>query len=166
MLVVLALATGALAFLSRVINAALAVRVRSLPGSLVNHVVGTLGAGALLIVGVRTGAFHLAPVPPVYLIGGCLGVLVVAASNYAAARIGIVLLSMLLLAFQLLTSAAIDHYAWLGAERLPLTPRKGLGLLLLIAGALLVLTERPKQDAPHPPGVPGPQPTDDQRAAG
>lgn len=144
----LALFSGALTSMSRVINAALGARVGSLHGSFVNHVVGTLGAAALLALGLGAGTLGIGGLPLVYYAGGCLGVLVVAASNYAAARIGVVLLSMLMLSFQLATSAVIDHYGWLGAARLPFSLQKGAGLLLLIAGALLALTERSGQRRP------------------
>ena len=138
----LAAANGLLTVMSRIVNASLGAAVGSLHGSFVNHLVGTLGAGALLLVGWRTGLFELASVPLVYFIGGCLGVLVVAASNYAVRRIGTALFAVLLLTGQLFTSAAIDHYSLMGEMRVLMTPPKLAGLFLLLLGALLVLTDR------------------------
>ena len=148
MFFLLGVVNGGLTALSRVVNAALGARVGSLKGSLVNHVVGALAAGLLVLVGLGTGTLYLSGVPIVYLTGGCIGVLVVAASNYAAARIGVTLLSMLMLTFQILSSAAIDHYGWLGADTLPVTPQRGLGIILLTVGTLIALSDpAPKKAA-------------------
>lgn len=146
MFFILGIINGALTALSRAINAALGARVGELKGSFVSHAVGSLTAGFLVLGvalgGVGTGQLSLGDVPVLYLSGGCAGVLVVAAGNYAAARIGVTLLAMLMLTFQLATSAFIDHFGWLEAQVVPITPQRGLGLLLLAAGALIVLTER------------------------
>lgn len=134
--------------LSRVVNAVLSDRVGSLRGSLVNHAVGWIGSGLLLAFGIGTGVLQLGGVSWLYLSGGCLGVLVVAASNYAVRHIGTVLFSVLLLTFQLVTSAVIDHFALLGQEMVPITPVRLVGLALLALGAALVLTDQ--QHSPSP----------------
>ena len=161
MFFILGITNGGLTVLSRVVNAALGTRVGNLKGSLVNHVVGSLAAALLVLLGASTlldtdaGRIPLGAVPAIYLTGGCAGVLVVAASNYAAAQIGVTLLSMLLLAFQVLSSAAIDHYGWLGTAPRPMTLRRGIGLFLLMTGALVVLLDAgPPADADPPPAPP------------
>ena len=73
-----------------------------------------------------------------------------------AAQIGVTLLPMLLLAFQVPNSAVIDHYGWLGAAPRPMTLRRGIGLSLLMTGALVVLLDTgPPADADPPPAPPG-----------
>jgi transporter family-2 protein len=143
----LALSNGVIGALSRLVNAALATYVGSLTGSLINHIVGTVAAGALLLVGVRTGVLQWGGLPWYYWIGGCMGVFVVAASNYAVPRIGAVLLGMLLLAAQLITSAGLDHWGALGGSPIELTWQRVLGLALVLAGAGLTLTERRRRRA-------------------
>lgn len=138
----LATINGLFTVFSRMVNASLATAVGSLRGSFVNHLVGTVGAGFLLLVGLQIDMAQLATIPWIYFIGGCLGVLIVAASNYAVRHIGAALFAMLLLAGQLLTSAFIDHYSLLGNVRIPITPARIAGIILLLGGALLVITDR------------------------
>lgn len=151
MFVFLALVNGALTVMSRVTNAALAVRVGSLRGAFVNHLVGTLCAGLLLLAGLRTGLLRFDGIPLVYFSGGCLGVLVVAASNYAVQHAGVVVFSVLLLTFQLLASAAIDHWGLMGGQVVPLTVSRACGLALVIVGALLVVSDRAQLRQTPPP---------------
>ncbi|PEN12591.1 hypothetical protein CRI94_13820 [Longibacter salinarum] len=144
MFYLLALLNGVIGSLSRLVNASLATFAGSLRGSLVNHIVGTIVAGVLLLIGVRTGVIAFGGLPWYYWIGGCMGVFVVAASNYAVPRIGAVLLGMILLAAQLLTSAGLDHFGLLGGAPIELSWMRLLGLLILLTGAALTLTERRK----------------------
>lgn len=138
---VLAALNGVLGSISRLLNAALGATLGSLEGSWVNHVVGTAFAGGLLLVGWRTGTMQ-GGLPWYYWIGGCMGVGVVAAGNYVIPRIGAVLFALLLLAMQLIASATLDHFGWLGGVVIPLSPQRVSGLLLLFGGALLALYER------------------------
>ncbi len=142
MYILLALTTGAITVASRIANAALASRVGSMRSSFVNHLAGTLFAGVLLAVGVRTGVLRWSGIPLVYFLGGSLGVLVVAASNYAVQYAGTVVFAVLILTFQLITSAGIDHFGWMGGEVIPMTIERGVGLALIIGGAVLVVTDR------------------------
>lgn len=138
----LALTNGLLAVLSRVVNAALSEHVGSLRGSLVNHAVGLGAVAGLLLAGAGTGTVRLTGIAPVYLSGGVLGVLVVAASNYAVRHAGAALFAVLVLTFQLIGSALIDHFGWLGQAPIGLSWTRVLGLGLLIAGAVLIVTDR------------------------
>ena len=142
MYILLALATGTITVVSRVVNAALAIRIGSLRGSFANHVVGAAFAGLLLVVGLRAGVLRGGGIPLVYFLGGSLGVLIVAASNYAVQHAGAVVFAVLLLAFQLISSACIDHFGWMGGDVIPMTLTRGVGLALIIGGAVLVVTDR------------------------
>lgn len=149
MVFLLAAFNGVLSALSRVVNAALGTYVGSLESSWINHVVGTAFAGLLLLGGLSTGPLQWGGLAWYYWIGGCFGVGVVAASNYAVARIGAVLFGMIVLAIQLATSAGLDHYGVLGGDPIPLTGMRLGGLGLLVAGALLTLTDRGRK-TPRP----------------
>ena len=138
----LAIANGLLAVWARVVNARLSDYVGDLRGSLVNHAVGLFVVAALLLFGVGSGAVRVTGIPLVYLSGGIFGVLVVAASNYAVRHAGAVLFSVLVLAFQLIGSALIDHFGWLGQAPIALSWTRGAGLVLLIVGAVIVVTDQ------------------------
>jgi transporter family-2 protein len=137
----LAFANGLLAVWARVVNARLSDHVGSLRGSLVNHAVGLLLAAVLVMLGLGGGAVRLGGIAPVYLSGGVLGVLVVAISNYAVRHAGAALFAVLVLAFQLIGSALIDHYGWLGQSPIALSWPRLAGLALLIVGGILVVTD-------------------------
>ena len=141
MFFVLAFANGLLAVWARVVNARLSDHVGSLRGSLVNHAVGAVIAAVLLLLGLGGGAVRLEGIDPVYLSGGVLGVMVVAISNYAVRHAGAALFAVLVLAFQLIGSALIDHYGWLGQSPIALSWSRLAGLVLLIAGGTLVVTD-------------------------
>jgi transporter family-2 protein len=71
--------------------------------------------------------------------GGGMGVVVVLTITLVTPRIGATATIGLLIAGQLAMAAAIDRYGWFGVEQVPLTWQRGLGVLLLAAGALLAL---------------------------
>lgn len=144
MYILLALCNGVIGATSRLVNAALATRVGSLRGSLINHIVGTIVAAALLLVGLRTGVIQMGGLAWFYWIGGCMGVFVVAASNYAVPRIGAVLLGVLLLAAQLVTSAGLDHFGLLGGTAIELSWMRLAGLALVLTGAITATVARNK----------------------
>ena len=157
MYILLALTTGAITVASRIANAALATRVGNMRSSFVNHLAGTLFAGLLLAVGVRTGVLRWSGIPLLYFLGGSLGVLVVAASNYAVQHAGAVVFAVLILTFQLITSAGIDHFGWMGGDVIPMTIERGMGLALIIGGAVLVVTDRAaRRPADEVSASPGP----------
>lgn len=155
MFFLLAFTNGLLAVYARLVNASLSEYVGSLRGSLVNHVVGLGAVGLLLLAGIGTGTLHVAGVAPVYLSGGVLGVLVVGASNYAVRHAGAALFAVLVLAFQLIGSALIDHFGWLGQSPIALTWTRLLGLGLLIGGAILVITDRGVREEVRDPSTDG-----------
>jgi bacterial/archaeal transporter family-2 protein len=142
MYILLALCNGVIGATSRLVNAALATRAGSLRGSLINHIVGTLVAAAFLLAGVRTGVLQVGGLAWFYWIGGCMGVFVVAASNYAVPRIGAVLLGVLLLAAQLITSAGLDHFGLLGGTAIELSWMRIAGLVLVLVGAVTATIAR------------------------
>jgi transporter family-2 protein len=142
MYLLLALCNGVIGATSRLVNAALATRTGSLRGSLINHIVGTIVAAALLMVGIRTGVLQIGGLAWFYWIGGCMGVFVVAASNYAVPRIGAVLLGVLLLAAQLVTSAGLDHFGLLGGTAIELSWTRLAGLALVLVGAVTATVAR------------------------
>ncbi len=139
---VLAVAAGAMLPLQAGINAELA---RWIDGparaAFVSFLVGTIALLALSLVATR-GVASLARVdgaPWWIWIGGLLGAFYVFGSIVAAPRLGAVVLIAAVLAGQSVASLVIDHYGWVGFAEHAITPGRVLGVVLLAAGAFLVV---------------------------
>lgn len=76
---------------------------------------------------------------PWHWVGGMLGALVVTSSVVLAPRIGAATLMALLITGQLLASVALDHYGLIGYEVRSINVPRLVGVLLLLAGVLLIL---------------------------
>lgn len=135
----LAALNGGIVTFSRLINSSLGSYVGSLKGSFINHVVGTLFATMLLLIGMGNGHFKFEGIPLYYFIGGMLGVFLVTFNNFAVPFIGAAAVAILMLFAQLLASSVIDHFGLLGAKVLLLSPFKLAGLGLLMLGSILVI---------------------------
>ena len=99
-----------------------------------------LGMSLLLIA--RQSVRGLADVvrEPVWLwTGGALSVLIILAITVASPRIGLAATIGTIIAFNLVTAAAIDRYGWFGLDRIAIGWPRVLGLALLGAGAALTL---------------------------
>jgi transporter family-2 protein len=100
-----------------------------------------LAALGMLVVAERSldayvGAFRQ---PWWMLAGGVMGLIVVFTITFAGPRIGVAAVVGILIAGQLVMGAAIDRWGLFGAERIPLSRPRMLGILLLAAGAALSL---------------------------
>lgn len=87
------------------------------------------------------GAGHLGQVkalPWWVLTGGVIGVVFVAGSVMVAPVLGIALFFVCVVAGQLLSSIAIDHFGAFGVQVKPISMMKLLGFALVLAGAALV----------------------------
>jgi bacterial/archaeal transporter family-2 protein len=106
---------------------------------------GVLGAlvlsGVAVGVGRGFGAMAAAFRQPVWLwvSAGLLGAVVVTALTFAPPRIGTFGTFALVIGGQLAASVLIDALGLFGVERVPLTVTRVAGLVLLAAGAVLVL---------------------------
>lgn len=72
------------------------------------------------------------------LTGGLLGAFVVMVAIVSVQKIGAANMFVLIVAGQLTTAVFMDHYGMLGLKTDPITIKKVVGILLLIAGAYLV----------------------------
>lgn len=106
----------------------------------ISFVIGTCILGALLL-------WQNAPWPtPATLLqvpwwawlGGCLGAFNIAISIYLAPQLGAMALAISLVCGQVLASLIYDHYGLAGYPKLPLSPTRVLGALLLVVGVVLV----------------------------
>lgn len=139
--VMLALGNGVLLMTGQLINAALGMRTSALGSSWINHVVGALFGGFLLLCGLGAGQLLFSGVPFIYFLGGCIGVVVVALFNFSAPRVGAAFMSVLWTSAQLLTSSLIDHFGILGTVPVPFTWYRFTGVVFLILAARLVFSK-------------------------
>lgn len=82
-------------------------------------------------------------------IGGPLGTLIVLAGAYLTRSLGAAAFLSLMIAGQLVLSVALDHYGLLGLAVKEFSPRRLVGVLLVVAGVVCVKWETPVQ----PPAV-------------
>lgn len=138
-LLLLVLAVGALVALQPALNAELGKSVGEATASVVSF-----GTGFLVLLVVAGFAGQLADVSNVtevrwpYLLGGVIGAAVVLVSLAAVPKLGAGPLTAALVFGQLVMAVIIDRQGWLGVPQHDLTPARILGVVLLLAGVILV----------------------------
>jgi transporter family-2 protein len=101
--------------------------------------------GGALIIGVpllMQGGGRLAQwrdVPWYTLIAGGFGLVVIAALGFAIPRVGVAATVTLIVAGQLILSAVLDHFGWLGATPRPIDMQRLIGILVLFVGVWLIV---------------------------
>lgn len=142
LLVLLALAVGALLPLQSGVNAQLRTSLGNpVLTALVSFLVGTLALFAVTLVvraPVPAGA-SLARVPAWQWTGGLMGAAYIAAAVVLAPRLGATALVALVVTGQLVASLAMDHFGWVGYPVRPVDGLRVLGVVLLVAGVVLVV---------------------------
>lgn len=104
------------------------------------HLGGAIGAGLILLF--NANKMERWPRVPTYaLFAGLLGIVVVAALNYAIPRIGTAGTVTLIVVGQLAVSVVLDHFGWLGASPRPVDLWRIVGLTLLVVGVLLIVRQ-------------------------
>lgn len=77
---------------------------------------------------------------PWYALGaGAFGLVVIASVSYMIPRLGVAASIVAIVAGQLLVSAVLDHFGWLGAAPRPLEWTRLLGLLVVMGGVWLTV---------------------------
>lgn len=123
------------------INAQLGLWTRSsITAALISFAVGTLALG---IVTVATATplplWSSATTLPWWVwSGGLLGAFFVAAATFIAPQLGATTMLALILGGQIVASVLFDHFGLLGYALHPLNMQRSFGLLLLIAGVVLI----------------------------
>jgi transporter family-2 protein len=121
-------------------NARLAQAVHSpVNAAFISFLVGTIALGlAAAVLHVRPDGGAVRNLPPWAWLGGLYGTVFVVAAAWAVPRLGVAMTITLMVAGQLLLSLALDHYGWLGAPRNPINMGRVAGVVLVLAGVLLV----------------------------
>ena len=72
-------------------------------------------------------------------LGGFLGVYAISLSIYTAPKLGFLTLSGLIIFGQLAMSLLLDHFGWLGTEKMPVNGQRLLGAIIIFVGVMLTL---------------------------
>jgi transporter family-2 protein len=140
MLLLLLMTCGGMAIaIQPSINARLAQKVGSFESSLISFAVGTLALVALVLLAGRGNMRAVTDASWWELTGGLLGAFFVTMTIIAVPRVGTLAVMAIIIAGQLTTGALLDQFGAFGLRHIPLTPLRGVGLLLLCAGAVLVI---------------------------
>ena len=137
----LAIVVGAGLTLQVGMNATIGANLGSpLLASVVNFFVGLTGLVAVTLAsGVRIAPGSIGTVPPWAWFGGLLGAAYVASVTLLGPRLGAVALLALVLLGQMTTALLVDHFGMIGFAQNPATPSRLVGVVLLIAGVMLVV---------------------------
>lgn len=139
LLLVFLMACGGLAVaIQPSINARLAQKVGSYESSLISFAVGTLALAVMVLIAGRGNLRNLADAAWWELTGGLIGAYFVTMTIIAVPRLGTLAVMAIIIAGQLITGALLDQYGAFGLRQIPLTPLRGIGILLLCIGAGLV----------------------------
>lgn len=122
-------------------NAQLGKRIGLWETNLIVHLLGfVLLLILLFLFRIGQGNWEKAGQAPWYVyLGGVLSILIIFGVAAAISRLGVIIATTSIVTGQLLTAALLDHFGLFGLERISFTWLKGVGVLLLIVGARLIL---------------------------
>jgi bacterial/archaeal transporter family-2 protein len=138
--VVLTAAAGGLIAAQAPINAGLGKATGSLPAALVSFSIGTMALAAVVVLSGKAGGLGSTfDVNWYYLLGGLLGAVYVLNALVAVSAIGAGGVAAATIFGQLTTALVIDRLGLFGLDQTPLTGGRILGVVLLLAGTVLVV---------------------------
>lgn len=135
------LAAGVASALQIAINGRLGLRIGTIEAATFQSIVALVCfvIATLALRGGLGGVGQAVKQPPWMLLGGIGGFVIVAAITYAPGRISNVAVTAILISSQLVMATLIDTFGLFGFERVAVSGQRIAGLLLLAAGAALVL---------------------------
>ena len=139
LIILIGLAGGVAVGLQSPLASIMSQRLGTLESVFIVHLGGAIVSLIPLLVygGGKLGQWRT--VPWYALCAGAFGLVVIAAVSYAIPRIGVAGAVTSIVAGQLLLSALLDHFGWLGAVERPLDPARLLGLFVLGVGVWLTV---------------------------
>lgn len=139
---ILTLAVGALVAFQPPSNAALSHHVGDLGAAFVSLLISTIVVAIVLVAFGDPGRLAgISGFRPEHVLGGVGGAAVVAVSLVTVRTLGAGGVTAVLVAGQLIVAVILDRFAVLGLPHVSVTWERGLGVALIVAGALL-LTSR------------------------
>jgi transporter family-2 protein len=138
--VLLTALAGGLIALQAPINSGLGKATGNLGAALVSFLVGTIALALIVVLSGKAGGLGSTfDVSWYYLLGGLLGAIYVANALVAVTSIGAGGVAAATITGQLAASVAIDRLGILGLDQVALTPDRMIGVVLLLAGTLLIV---------------------------
>lgn len=138
-IIVLGLLGGVAVGLQAPIAGAMSQRVGGAASSFIVHASGAILSGVLLVLRGGEQIGHWRGLSWYMLGAGGFGVVLYLTLSQTFPRLGATAALILIILGQLLTGVAIDQFGLLGGAARPLDLGRAIGLLLVIAGAYLVL---------------------------
>jgi transporter family-2 protein len=151
--VILLILSGDLFFLAVAVAAGIAMAVQGSMNSAVSKAIGLYEATfyvhfsaaltmiLLFLLGFGKGNFeNFKAVPLYYYLGGVIGVIITFGVVLSIPKLGAAVATTSIIVGQVLSACAIDHFGLFGLEKSSFTWMKLLGLLLLSAGAKILLS--------------------------
>lgn len=129
----IALLNGLCIVSSRTLNGALAQSKNAFYASLVNHVVGFLFLGLVLIFQGGLYIQNIHQIPLVAFVGGVIGAFFVVINSYVLPKLGVTLTTLLAISGQVVSSFVLDIFNGHTGSYLTL---QLFGLMLIITGVL------------------------------
>jgi len=77
-------------------------------------------------------------IPKYYILAGICGILILAFTVYCITKIGPVLTASITVTVQMAVATITAHYGWFGLTQEPINITKIIGILLLVAGVVMV----------------------------
>lgn len=72
-------------------------------------------------------------------LGGLIGAFNVSFAIFLTPRLGAILLALTIISGQILTAITLEHFGAIGYQRIPLSPHRILGSIMVLLGVLIVL---------------------------
>jgi transporter family-2 protein len=133
------LGVGALIAFQPPINSELGKRTSVVAAAFITTTIAALALALLALVLGEAGQVRKVPhIPPLYLTGGLMGAVLVSVSLVTVRTLGAGGVVAATVSGQLVVSATLDRYGFLGLDRIGLTPGRLAGFALLLAGTALV----------------------------
>ena len=132
------LGAGIASALQAATNGALTLRSSLVTALVVNVVVTLIGVSALLLVPGTRPVMPADGTPWAFYAGGLYGLVIIAALAFAFPRLGSAVSIALFVLGQSATALALDHFALLDTAHQPVSAARAAGLLLVVAGVLLL----------------------------
>ena len=139
LIVLVGLAGGLAVGMQGPLASILTQRMGALESSFIVHLGGALISiiPLLVIGGGKLGQWRTAPWYA--LSAGVFGLIVISAVSYTIPRIGVAAAIVSIVAGQIILSAVLDHFGWLGAAVRPLDAPRLVGLAVVMLGVWLTV---------------------------
>lgn len=121
------------------INARLAHKTGAYESSLISFAVGTIAMLAVVLISGKGSLRGVMAAEWWELTGGVLGAFFVTLTIITVPRLGTTAVMAAIITGQLMTGAFLDHMGAFGLRQIPFSPLRLLGMLLLAAGAALII---------------------------